>query len=94
MVKRLDNRGDSEVAQLIRDMTNDVPSEFIEWAANAVIHWSHRSTIAKILFIYMERPTIFSHSKEIKMPLPSITVACNEYDMSSEVNRAILEALK
>jgi len=80
MVKRLDNRGDSESGSVIRDMTNDVPSEFIEWAANAVIHWSPPVKHCEDIIHNMERPTIFSF-KRIKMPLPINNVSqCNEYD--------------
>lgn len=39
MATRLDSRGDSVIADVIKAMSRDTPPEFIEWAVDAVIHW-------------------------------------------------------
>jgi pimeloyl-ACP methyl ester carboxylesterase len=48
--RRLDSRGDSPVAGLILQMTEDANPEFISWAIDAVINWQPTHEITQEVF--------------------------------------------
>jgi hypothetical protein len=95
LVKRLDSRGDSPAATIIRQMTNDTPAEFIDWAINAIVNWyppdHYRSDI---LHIHGTNDQLFPIHK-IKNPIiiPNGSHVMN-MTMSYEVNKALLKALE
>ncbi len=94
MVKRLDSRGDSPAAKVIKQMTEDCPPEFIDWAINAIINWhppvGHRSDI---VHIHGTNDLLFPIQK-IKNPIAIKNGShIMNMTMSYEVNKALLEAL-
>lgn len=94
MAKRLDNRGDKEIAQLIMDMTGDVAPEFIEWAVDAVIRWNPPKTYRKdIVHIHGTSDQLFPFTKinnAIAVKEGSHVMNMSKAD---EVNRILLQVL-
>lgn len=95
MVKRLDSRGDSPAAEVIRQMTEDCSAEFIEWAVHAIINWhppvDYRNDI---VHIHGTKDQLFPIQK-IKNPVVIKNGShVMNMTMSYEVNRALMEALK
>jgi hypothetical protein len=95
MVKRLDSRGDSPAAEVIKQMTIDCDPEFIEWAINAIIQWrppvQYRSDI---VHIHGTNDLLFPIQK-IKNPVAIRNGShVMNMTMSGKVNNALLEALK
>jgi hypothetical protein len=95
MVKRLDSRGDSPAAQVIKQMTIDCSPEFIEWAINAIINWhppvAYRNDI---VHIHGTNDQLFPIHK-IKNPVAIKNGShVMNMTMSYEVNKALIEALK
>jgi len=94
LVKRLDSRGDSSAAAVIRQMTHDAPPEFIDWAINAIINWhppeSYRSDI---VHIHGTNDQLFPIQK-IKnvIPIKNGSHVMN-MTMSYDVNKELLKAL-
>jgi len=95
MVKRLDSRNDSEAAQIIKAMTDDVPSEFIEWAIDAVVKWNPELPHSQdVIHIHGTNDQLFPISK-IKNALQIENGShIMNMTMSKEVNRLLLEAIK
>ncbi|HLP50916.1 MAG TPA: alpha/beta hydrolase [Chitinophagales bacterium] len=92
--KRLDSRGDSQDAALIMEMMNDIPSAFIDWAINAVVHWSPPQEYrTDIIHIHGTNDLLFPFSR-LKN---AIAVANGSHIMNmtkgEEVNRLLLEAI-
>ncbi len=95
IVKRLDARGDSAVAQLIRDMTNDTNPDFIQWAINAVINWNPEGiTTNNVVHIHGTADQLFNYSL-IKNAIP-VKNGSHVMNMTSsdEVNRILLDVLE
>ena len=94
MVKRLDSRRDSEVADIIRAMTEDVPGEFIEWAMDAVVNWNPPEEYrSDIIHLHGTNDLLFPISK-IKNAI-AIEKGSHVMNMSSsaEVNRLLLKEI-
>lgn len=95
MVKRLDSRGDSPAAEVIRQMTEDCSAEFIEWAVNAIINWhppvDYRNDI---VHIHGTKDQLFPIQKIINPVVIKNGSHVMNMTMSYEVNRALMEALK
>jgi hypothetical protein len=94
LVKRLDSRGDSPAATIIKQMTDDVPAEFIDWAINAIVNWyppvDYRSDI---VHIHGTKDQLFPIHK-IKNPIVIQNGShVMNMTMSYEVNKALLNAL-
>jgi len=95
MVKRLDSRGDSPAAAIIKQMTDDVSPEFIDWAINAIVNWyppdDYRSDIVHI-------HGTNDHLFPIHKITNSIAIINGSHvmnmTMSYEVNKALLKALE
>ncbi|MCW5908948.1 MAG: alpha/beta hydrolase [Chitinophagales bacterium] len=94
LVKRLDSRRDSAVAELIRQMTVDASSEFIEWAIDAVIHWQPPTEITTdIVHIHGTKDALFPISK-VKNVIPVVNGShVMNLTMSSEVNKILREVV-
>ena len=95
LVKRLDSRGDSPAAAVIRQMTNDASAEFIEWAINAIVNWYPPNDYRNdIVHIHGTKDQLFPIQK-IKNPtvIPNGSHVMN-MTMSYEVNKALLKALE
>jgi len=94
MVKRLDSRRDSEVADIIRAMTEDVPGEFIEWAMDAVVNWNPpKEYHSDIIHLHGTNDLLFPISK-IKNAI-AVEKGSHVMNMSSsaEVNRLLLKEI-
>ena len=94
MVKRLDSRGDSPAAQVIRQMTEDCLPEFIEWAINAIVNWhppvEYRSDI---VHIHGTNDQLFPIQKiKNAIAIQNGSHVMN-MTMSYELNKALLAAL-
>ncbi len=94
MVKRLDSRGDSPAASLIKDMTDDASPRFIDWAVNAIINWHPPLNYREdIVHIHGTKDQLFPISK-IKNPIAIQNGShVMNITMSYEVNKALLKAL-
>ncbi len=94
MIKRLDSRNDSEAAQIIRQMTEDVPSEFIEWAMDAVVKWNppveYRSDI---IHLHGTNDRLFPFSKIKNAVAVENGSHIMNMTLGSEVNRLLLQAV-
>lgn len=93
--KRLDSRGDSTDAALIMAMMNDIPSAFIDWAINAVVHWSPpKDYRSDIIHIHGTNDLLFPFAK-LKNAIP-VSNGSHIMNMTKgeEVNRLLLEALQ
>ena len=94
MVKRLDSRGDSPVAKVIMQMTEDCSAEFIEWAVNAIVNW-HPPTDYRsdIIHIHGTNDQLFPIQKiRNVIPIKNGSHVMN-MTMSQQVNKALLQAL-
>ncbi|HWB63979.1 MAG TPA: alpha/beta hydrolase [Chitinophagales bacterium] len=92
MARRLDKRGDGEIAKVIREMAADTPAAFIEWAIDAVINWDvTENNGTKIIHIHGTNDQLFPVSR-INNP---IRVQGGSHVMnlskSEEVNRILLQ---
>jgi len=94
MVRRLDSRSDSDAAQIIREMTEDVPGEFIEWAMDAVVKWNPPVDYRNdIIHIHGTNDRLFPFSK-IKNAIPVDNGShIMNMTLSAEVNRLLLQAV-
>ncbi len=94
MVKRLDNRRDSEVAEIISAMTEDVPSEFIEWAIDAVVNWNPpKEYRSDIVHIHGTNDQLFPISKIKNVIAVEKGSHVMNMTLSVEVNRLLLQAV-
>ncbi len=95
MVKRLDSRGDSPAATIIKQMTDDVSSDFIDWAINAIVNWhppqNYRSDIVHIHGTNDQLFPIHKINNAIAIKNGSHVM---NMTMSYEVNKALLKALE
>jgi len=92
--KRLTNRGDGEVSDLIMQMINDASSDFIEWAIDAVIHWSlAEESRNDIIHIHGESDLLFPFSRIKNAIAIEKGSHVMNMTMSSAVNKALLAAL-
>jgi len=95
MVKRLDSRGDSPAAEVIKQMTIDCNPEFIEWAVNAIIHWQPPVDYRHdIVHIHGTNDQLFPIQKIRNAVAIKNGSHVMNMTMSYEVNKALLEALK
>ena len=94
MAKRLGTRGDATAAELIIQMINDTPPEFLKWAINAVIHWHPANQpLPDIIHIHGTQDQLFPISKiKDAIAIPMGTHIMN-MTMSREVNKVLLEVL-
>ena len=94
MIKRLDSRNDSEAAQIIRQMTEDVPGEFIEWAMDAVVKWNppveYRSDI---IHLHGTNDRLFPFSKIKNAVAVENGSHIMNMTLGSEINRLLLQAV-
>lgn len=92
--RRLDSRGDSPAADLIKAMIDDASPQFITWAINAVINWHPLPHTTNIIHIHGSNDTLFPVSL-IKNP---VIIKGGSHvmniTMSDEVNQALLTALR
>jgi pimeloyl-ACP methyl ester carboxylesterase len=94
-VRRLDSRGDGPAAGLITQMILDASPEFIEWAIDAVIHWQPLPDLRKdIVHIHGTNDRLFPFSRiRDAIAIENGSHVMN-ITMSSEVNKALIAALK
>ena len=94
LVKRLDSRGDSPAAAVIKQMTNDASPEFIDWAINAIVNWYPPETYrSDIVHIHGTKDQLFPiHKIKNAIPIQNGSHVMN-MTMSYEVNKALLSAL-
>lgn len=94
MVKRLDSRSDSDAAQIIEAMTQDVPSEFIEWAIDAVVNWNPPVEYrTDIIHIHGTNDRLFPISKIKNAIAVNNGSHVMNMTLSAEVNRLLLQAI-
>lgn len=94
MVRRLDSRGDSPAAELIRQMTIDARPEFIEWAINAVIHWQPgKVDLSKVHHIHGQKDQLFPWKKIKNARFIAGGSHVMNITKSREVNNVLLEIL-
>ena len=95
MVRRLDSRGDSPAAAIIKQMTDDVSADFIDWAINAIVNWyppkDYRSDIVHIHGTNDQLFPIHKITNPIAIKNGSHVM---NMTMSYEVNKALLKALQ
>jgi len=94
MVKRLDSRGDSPAAAIIKQMTDDASPEFIEWAINAIIQWRPPANYrSDIVHIHGTKDQLFPiHKIKNAIAIQNGSHVMN-MTMSHEVNKVLLKAL-
>ena len=94
MVRRLDSRGDSPAANLIKAMTMDASPRFIDWAVNAIINWhGPKDYRPDIVHIHGTKDQLFPiHKIQHAIAIKNGSHVMN-ITMSYEVNKALLEAL-
>lgn len=93
-VWRLSNRGEGEMAQVIVEMLMDTPSEFFEWAIDAVINWQPPVEYSNnIVHIHGTKDTLFPYSRiSNAIPIKNGSHILNLI-MSNEVNRILKEVI-
>jgi pimeloyl-ACP methyl ester carboxylesterase len=94
MVRRLDSRGDSPAAEVIKAMTRDTSPEFIEWAIDAVINWTPpQKFTTEIVHIHGTADQLFPFSN-IRNAIP-VQKGSHVMNMTKadEVNQILLEVL-
>lgn len=94
LVKRLSNRGEAEMTGVITEMLMDTPSEFFEWAIDAVIHWQPPLEYNNnIIHIHGTNDTLFPYSRiSNAIPVKNGSHILN-LTMSEEVNRILKEVI-
>jgi hypothetical protein len=94
LVHRLSNRGEAEMAGVITEMLMDTPSEFFEWAIDAVIHWQPPVEYSSnIIHIHGTNDTLFPYSRiNHAIPVKNGSHILN-LTMSHEVNRILKEVI-
>ncbi len=94
LVNRLSNRGEAEMAEVITEMLMDTPSEFFEWAIDAVIHWQPPLEYNNnIIHIHGTNDTLFPYSRiSNAIPVKNGSHILN-LTMSEEVNRILREVI-
>ena len=94
LAKRLDSRGDSSAAKLIKAMTNDADPHFIDWAVNAIVQWQPSQQYrSDIIHIHGTNDQLFPFSKIKNAILIKNGSHVMNITMSEQVNRVLLEVL-
>lgn len=94
LVRRLSNRGEAEMAAVVTQMLMETPSEFFEWAIDAVIHWQPPVQYPQnIIHIHGTNDTLFPYRRiSNAIPVKNGSHILN-LTMSHEVNRILKELI-